>query len=46
MSEPFSKISSTSDEYEYLNFRIKLPSNIIRSPICAISDVQIYLYVR
>ena len=44
MSEPFSKVSSISDEYEYLNIRIKLPSNIIR--IHAISGVRMYLDIR
>ena len=39
MSEPFSKISTISDEYEYLNIRIELPSNIIR--IC----IFVYLFV-
>ena len=42
MSEPFSKISSISDDYEYSNIRIKLPSNIIRIRIRAISGTQIY----
>ena len=46
MSEPFSKMSSISDEYEYLNIRIKLPSNIIRIRISANSGVQIYLDIR
>ena len=43
MSEPFSKMLSISDEYEYSNIRIKLPSNIIRICICEISGVRIYL---
>ena len=43
LSEPLSKITSISDEYEYSNIRIKLPSNIIRIRICDISSVQIYL---
>ena len=44
MSEPFLKISSISDEFEYSNIREKkLPSNIIRSWSLAISGVQIYL---
>ena len=42
MSEPFSKISSISDEYQYLNIQIKLLMNIICSPIHAISGVLIY----
>ena len=46
MSEPFSKISSISDEYEYSNIRIRLPSNIIRIRIRAISGVQIYSDIR
>ena len=43
MSELFSKISSISDEYEYFNIQIKLPSNIIFICIHAISGIQIYL---
>ena len=43
MSEPFSKVSSISDEYEYSNIRITLPLNIIPICICAISGIQIYL---
>ena len=39
MSELFSKISSISDEYEYSNIQIKLPSDIIRIHI---SGVRIY----
>ena len=39
MSEPFSKMFSISDEYEYSNIRIKLPSNIIHIRIRAISGV-------
>ena len=46
MSEPFSKISSISDDYEYSNIRIKLPSNIIRIRIRAISGVRIYSDIR
>ena len=42
MSEPFSQISSISDEYEYLNIQIKLPANTIRICICAISGIKIY----
>ena len=38
MSEPFSKNSSISDEYEYLNIQIKG-----RIRIRAISGIQIYL---
>ena len=41
MSEPFSQISLISDEYEYSNILIKLPSNIMRSCICANSGIQI-----
>ena len=46
MSEPFSKISSISDEYEYLNIQIILPSNIICIRIRAISGVRIYWDIR
>ena len=46
MSEPFSKISSISDEYEYLNIQIKLPSNKLRNHILAISGIQIYLDIH
>ena len=40
--EPFKK-SLISDEYEYSNILMKLPSNIICIHIHAISRVQIYL---
>ena len=43
MSEPFSKMPSISDEYEYSNIQIKLPLNILRIRIRANSDVRIYL---
>ena len=43
MSEPFKKTSLISDEYEYLNILIKLPSTIICIRIHAIFVVQIYL---
>ena len=46
MSEYFSKVTTISDEYEYLNIRIKWPSNIIRIRICAISRVRIYSDIR
>ena len=39
MSEAFEKVSSVSDEYEYSNIRVKLPLNIIRIHIHAISGV-------
>ena len=39
----FSKISLISDEYEYLNIWIKLPSNNVRICDCAISGIQVYL---
>ena len=39
MREPFPKILSVSDEYEYSNIRIKRSSNIIRTCTCAISRV-------
>ena len=39
-------MSSISDEYEYSNIRIKLPSNIIGIRICASSGVQIYSDIR
>ena len=43
MSEPFFNFfSSISDEYEYLNNLIKVPSNIICIRICAVSGLQIY----
>ena len=42
MSEPFSKISSISDEFKYSNIWLKLPLNIIRICICAISGIWIY----
>ena len=42
MSEPFFKISSISDEYEYWNIGIKLPLDIICIRICAILGLQIY----
>ena len=42
MGEPFSKISSISDEYEYKNIQINLNSNIICICICAISGIKIY----
>ena len=45
ISVPFSKISSISDEYEYLNTQITLPSNIIHIHVCAISKVRIYLEI-
>ena len=40
----FFKVTTISDEYEYLNIRIKWPSNILR--ICAISRVGIYSDIR
>ena len=42
ISEPFLKFSSISDENEYLNIRIKLPSNNILICIHDISGIQIY----
>ena len=42
ISEWFLKNSLISNKYEYSNIRIKLPSNIIRIRIRAISGIQIY----
>ena len=39
---PVKKIPSISDEYEYLNIRIKLTSNNIRIRIFAVSGIRIY----
>ena len=44
MSEPFKKISSISDVYEYSNIEIKSSSYIIH--IFAISGVRIYSDLR
>ena len=38
----FSKVTTISDEHEYLNIQIKWPSNIIQIHICAIFQVPIY----
>ena len=43
MSEPFSNVTTPNDEFVYSNIRIKWTSNIIRIPMCAHSQVQIYL---
>ena len=45
MSKPFLKISSISDDYAYTTIQTKLPSNIIRIRIHAMSCVQIYSYI-
>ena len=46
MSEPSVKIPLISDEYEYSNIQIKLPSHIICIRIYAISRVRIYSDIR
>ena len=45
MSDFFPKVTTTSDEYKYLNIGINWPSNIICICISAISRVQIYSYI-